>query len=56
MSRKLSEYSDLPDLSGNQIWDKHSAVRLKIKMKYIKDTYGNDEKVHFVWKDMTPEE
>lgn len=56
MAKKVSEYSNLPDLTGNQIWDRHSAVRLKIKMKHIKDTYGEDEKVQFEWKDMTPEE
>ena len=56
MAKKVSEYSNLPDLTGNQIWDRHSAVRLKIKMKHIKDTYGEDEKIQFEWKDMTPEE
>lgn len=56
MSRRLSEYSNLPDLAGNQIWDRHSAVRLKIKMKHIRDTLGEEEKVQMVWKEMTPEE
>ena len=56
MAKKVSEYSNLPDLTGNQIWDRHSAVQLKIKMKHIKDTYGEDEKIQFEWKDMTPEE